>query len=132
MAEVGGHDFTHPTYRSVWEAVVAAGGPSSAGGDPGWVAGLRDAVGDPGVSSAISALAVEPLRTTKALDTAYVAAHVFRLQELTTMRRITDVKSRLQRTNPVEDATAYNKMFGDLVALEQHRRALHELAMGEQ
>ena len=45
-----------------------------------------------------------------------------RLQELTAKRRIAEVKSRLQRTNPVEQATEYNRMFGELVALEQHRR----------
>ena len=48
--------------------------------------------------------------------------HVFRLQELTAQRRIADVKSRLQRTNPVEQAAEYNRMFGELAALEQHRR----------
>ena len=57
-------------------------------------------------------------------------AHVFRLQEITVMRRIAALKSRLQRTNPVERATEYNRMFGDLVALEQHRRTLREKAIG--
>ena len=46
------------------------------------------------------------------------------------MRRIADVKSRLQRTNPVEQAADYNRMFGELVALEQHRRSLRERAIG--
>ena len=85
---------------------------------------------DPVVVSAVSALAVEPLLTAKEPDAAYVAAHVYRLQELTAMRRIAELKSRLQRTNPVEEPGDYNKMFGELVALEQHRRTLRELAMG--
>ena len=42
--------------------------------------------------------------TAKEPTTAYAAAHVYRLQELTAMRRIADLKSRLQRTNPVEHA----------------------------
>ena len=46
------------------------------------------------------------------------------------MRRIADLKSKLQRTNPVEHATEYNRMFGELVALEQHRRTLREQAIG--
>ncbi len=131
-SDVGGNDFTHPTYRGVWEVVSAAGGPAAAGHDPGWAARLRDAAPDPAVSSAISALAVEPLPTAKEPDAGYVAAHVFRLQELTALRRIADLKSRLQRTNPVEQATDYNRMFGELVALEQHRRTLRDRAMGEQ
>ena len=60
----------------------------------------------------------------------YVDAHVFRLQEVTAMRRIAELKSRLQRTNPVDHATDYNRMFGELVALEQHRRTLREKAIG--
>ena len=58
------------------------------------------------------------------------AMHVYRLQELTVQRRIADLKSRLQRTNPVEHAEEYNRMFGELVALEKHRRSLRELAVG--
>ena len=42
------------------------------------------------------------------------------------------MKSRLQRTNPVEQAAEYNRMFGELVALEQHRRNLRERALGAQ
>jgi DNA primase len=130
--DVGPNDFTHPTYRAVWELVAAAGGPGAGAGDPGWATRLRDAATDPAVSSTISALAVEPLLTAKEPDAAYVALHVFRLLELTTMRRIADLKSRLQRTNPVEHATEYNRMFGELAALEQHRRNLRERTVGAQ
>jgi DNA primase len=59
-----------------------------------------------------------------------VAALLARLQERTTMRRIEQLKSRLQRTNPVDEADAYNKLFGQLVALEQQRRSLRERAIG--
>ncbi len=129
---VGDNDFTHPTYRAVWDLVAAAGGPPAGAHDPGWAARLRDGVTDPAVSSAVSALGVESLKTAKEPDADYVAAHVYRLQELTAMRRIADLKSKLQRTNPVEHAGDYNRMFGELVALEQHRRTLRERAVGTQ
>lgn len=129
-SDVGANDFTHPTYRAVWELVAATGGPVAGMSDPGWATRVRDAAQDPAVSSAISALGVEPLRTAKEPDATYVAAHVYRLLELTAMRRIADLKSKLQRTNPVEQAGDYNRMFGELVALEQHRRNLRELAVG--
>ena len=125
-AEIGTNDFTHPTYRGVWEAVEAAGGPVQGASDPGWATSLRARATDPAVSSAISALGVEPLRTAKEPDASYVALHVFKLLELTTMRRIAEVKSRLQRTNPVDHPQDYNKMFGELAALESHRRTLRE------
>ena len=128
--DVDGDDFTHPTYRAVWEAVTACGGPASAPGGEVWVSKLRDSLADPAVLQALTALAVEGLLSSKEPTTAYVAAHVYRLQEITAMRRISDLKSRLQRTNPVEHATEYNRMFGELVALEQHRRTLREKAIG--
>jgi DNA primase len=126
--DVDGHDFTHPTYRAVWETVVACGGPADSPGGEVWVSKLRAAGAAEPVSQALSALAVEPLL--KEPDAAYVAAHVYRLQELTTMRRIAELKSKLQRTNPVDQPTDYNRMFGELIALEQHRRALSEKAIG--
>jgi DNA primase len=126
--DVGANDFTHPTYRAVWELVEKAGG--LAGAEAGWAARLRDLTTDPAVSAAVSALAVEPLLSRKGADDAFVAANVYRLQELTAQRRIAALKSRLQRTNPVEQASDYNKMFGELVALEQHRRQLRDLAVG--
>ncbi len=125
-ADIGANDFTHPTYRAVWTLVEAAGGPAAGDGDPGWVSKVRDAATEPEVVSAVSALAVEPIPATHEPDASYVAHHVFRLLELTALRRIAEVKSRLQRTNPVEQATDYNKMFGELAALEQHRRTLRD------
>ena len=53
-----------------------------------------------------------------------------RLEELAATRRIAEVKSRLQRINPVEASAEYNRLFGELVALEAHRRALRERAIG--
>ncbi len=127
-ADVGANDFTHPTYRGVWAVVSTHGGPQAGATEAGWAARLRDAGDEPDVVSAISALGTEPLM--RRPDPGYVAQHVYRLQELTAMRRIADVKSRLQRTNPVEESGEYNRMFGELVALEQHRRTLRERAMG--
>jgi DNA primase len=89
---------------------------------------LRDAATEPAVSAAISELAVEPLK--KEPDAAYVAQHVLRLLERTTGRRIDVLKSKLQRTNPVEHAEEFNKMFGELAALEAHRRNLRDRLAG--
>ncbi|MDP3966660.1 MAG: DNA primase [Nocardioides sp.] len=127
-ADVDAADFLHPHYRALWEAVVACGGPAAA--DDTWGTRLGAALPDPALEQVLSALAVEPLRSSKEADAGYVAAHVFRLQELTAMRRIAELKSRLQRTNPVDDAGDYNRMFGELVALEQHRRTLRDKAVG--
>jgi DNA primase len=129
--EIGANDFTHPTYRAVWELIEAQGGFAAGAGDPERAARVRDAATEPTVAAAVTALAVEPVRTAGSPDSSYVAHHVFRLLELTALRRIADVKSRLQRTNPVDQPAEFNRMFGDLAALEQHRRALRDNIVGD-
>jgi len=126
--DLGANDFTHPTYRAVWELVEQNGGPAAADAD--WAGRLRDRAADQTVAAALSALAVEPVPSRKGADDAFVANTVYRLQELTAQRRIAEVKSRLQRTNPVDQTAEYNRMFGELTALEQHRRQLRDLALG--
>ncbi|MBA2508060.1 MAG: DNA primase [Nocardioidaceae bacterium] len=120
-------DFHHPLLQAVWTAVAAA--PLPRGAEAGWFDGVRERAGD-ATASVLSRLAVEPLRTAGEPDARLVAALLARLQELTAARRIEEIKSRLQRTNPVEQASDYNRMFGELVALEQHRRQLRERAIG--
>ena len=128
--DVSVDDFTHGAYRALWAGIEAAGGATAA--DAQWASTLRDAQTDERLQSLISALTVESLHSAKDPDDAYVGQHVHRLRELSAMRRIADVKSRLQRTNPVEQAAEYNRMFGELVALEQHRRSLREQALESQ
>ena len=123
-------DFSHPVYRHVWEAVLAAGGAAQGATDPGWATRLRAGVENPLVSSAISELGVEPVRSAGDPAESYVNAHVYRLLELSVLRRVGELKSRLQRTNPDEQAEEYQQMFGELVALEQHRRDLRDKAVG--
>lgn len=127
LGEVDENDFTHPAYRAVWAVVAATGGVSSA--DAQWAARLEGATSDERLKALLTALAVESVHTAKEPTAQYAAQHVHRLRELTALRRIADLKSRLQRTNPVDQATEYNRMFGELVALEQHRRTLQELAL---
>ncbi|WP_425576937.1 DNA primase [Nocardioides caeni] len=124
-SDLGVNDFTHPVYRGVWELMAAAGGPAAGQADAGWVGRVRDGTTDPTLSSAISALAVEPIPLGREVDAAYLAHHLYRLQELTTLRRIEEIKARLERTNPVDNAD-HRRMFGELAALEQHRRTLRE------
>jgi DNA primase len=122
--DLEGDDFVHPYYRAVFEAVSAQGSPSDTSTEV-LVQSMPEAA-----SSLVSGLSVEPLAVTGVPDERLAGAYVVRLRELTALRRIEQVKSRLQRTNPVSEATTYNRMFGELVALESHRRALREQAIG--
>ncbi|MEJ7689137.1 MAG: hypothetical protein WKF76_01180 [Nocardioidaceae bacterium] len=87
-------------------------------------------LGSSGSATTVSALSVEPLHVRGVPDTRVASEFVVRLRELTARRRIEQLKSKLQRMNPVTRATDYNRMFGELVALESHRHALREQAIG--
>jgi DNA primase len=130
-SDIAVEDFTHPTYAGVWAAVEACGGVAAGTADATWSGKVLDAAGSPEVASAVTELSVEPLRTLKETpDASYVAAHVFGLLELTALRRIAEIKSKLQRTNPIEQAEEFNRMFGDIAALEAYRRQLRDLIVG--
>ncbi len=118
-------DFTHPYYRETFELVTTLGGPDIATSEA-----LRSKAADDSVRGLVSALSVESLKVSGTPDERLANAYVVRLRELTALRRISQVKSKLQRTNPVNDVSTYNRMFGELVALESHRRALREQAIG--
>ena len=127
---LGDNDFTHPTLCAVWQLIEKCGGPGAAASPATWAGTLLQAADDAAVIAALNLLAVEPLPSVAEQEAAFAAASVYRLQEVTVLRAIGDLKSKLQRTNPVEEASEYNRMFGDLVALEQQRRSLRELAIG--
>jgi len=121
--ELESEDFTHPWYRTVFD-LARAGGDLTAG-----TADTLLATSDP-VRSTVSALTVEPLHVSQLPDEQVASAFVVRLRELTALRRIQELKGRLQRMNPVTQVADYNRLFGELVALEAHRRTLRERAIG--
>ena len=125
--------FTAPPHAAVRELIDSCGGARGAAGVQVWVARLRDAAPDDQIRGFVTRLAVEALRVPRAdgePDTRYADAVLARVEELAVSRRIAEVKSRLQRLNPVDAQPEYNRTFGDLVALEQRRKALVEKAAG--
>ena len=95
------------------------------------VDGLRETVTERHLQTLLSALSVEQLHVTGEPAERLGREYVVRLRELAAMRRISELKSRLQRMNPVTQTTEYNRLFGELVALESHRRSLRESALGD-
>jgi DNA primase len=125
-ADLDADDFTHPYYRSIYSSISEAGGPTAAAATDV----LSAAITMPAIVTVLSALRIEQLHLTGDPDERVASAYVVRLRELTVLRRIDQVKSKLQRTNPVTEVTEYNRMFGELVALESLRRTLREQAIG--
>ena len=122
--------FTAPAYAAVRAAVAKAGGTATAVGGPDWVAKVQDAADVDAVRELVTELAVEALQVRDESDPRYAASLVARLEEMALTRQIQELKSRLQRLNPVESATDYNRLFGELIVLEQRKKALRERGLG--
>ncbi|GAA4867506.1 DNA primase [Pseudonocardia benzenivorans] len=133
--------FSHPAFAGVHRAIAAAGGVCAGLSGPAWI----EAVGAecaPEFRGLVHELAVEPMqlprKTARASsngngltdEARYVASVVAGVRLALVEAQIAELKARLQRTNPVEEADAYHQLFGDLVPLEQYRIALRDKAMG--
>ena len=81
--------------------------------------------------SFITELMVEPIRTDGDVSDRYVSSITARLNEVALSRSIAEIKSSLQRLNPVENEKEYGDIFAQLVEMETKRRSLRELALGE-
>ena len=90
-----------------------------------------NAVDSDELKSFIMELSVEPVRTTGEISDRYISSITARLNEVALSRSIAEIKSKLQRLNPVENEKEYGEVFAELVDMESRRRALRELAFGE-
>jgi DNA primase len=127
--------FTGQVYSQVFAALTAAGGPPEEP-DSRWIADVLDHCPDDSVRAAVRALAVESPRALfgtgeATVDSKFVVNVLSRLLELDAGRRLREVKSRLQRINPIESDAEYRRVFADVLALEQYRRSLREVLVGE-
>ena len=112
--------FTHPAYRSLVAAINAA--PTERQLTP-------DDFLEPEIKALFTELSVEPIRVDGEITNRLVASIVARLREVGISRSIAELKSRLQRLNPVENGEEYNTAFAELVGLEAARRELHDEAV---
>ena len=110
--------FTHPAYKELRKTIDEVAEIST------------ETISDERIKTLFTELTVEPIRADGKPSAAYVESIVARLREVTISRSIAELKSSLQRLNPVENEIEYNAAFAQLVALENARRNLHDLALG--
>ena len=122
--------FVAPAYVAVRDAVTAAGGTATAAAGAAWVEKVAAGAETDSVRELVTELAVEPMQTNDEDDPRYAASLLARLQEMALTRRITDLKSRVQRVNPVDSPDEYNRLFGELIVLERNKIGLREQALG--
>jgi DNA primase len=112
--------FTHPAYVEM-KRVIDTHASSTI---------QIDEISDERMKTLFTELTVEPIRSDGEVSARYIESIVARLREVGISRAIADLKSNLQRLNPVENPDEYNAAFASLVALETTRRGLHDLAIG--
>jgi DNA primase len=112
--------FTHPAYVQMKSVIDS---------DTNTTISIDD-ISDERMKTLFTELTVEPIRSDGEVSARYIESIVARLREVGISRSIADLKSNLQRLNPVENPDEYNSAFAALVALETARRGLHELSLG--
>jgi len=130
---LGADSFTAPVHAAVFELIAGCGGTATARGGREWAERLRAAAPDDRARGFVTGLAVEPVEAPGSVgepDARYADEVLARVEELALSRQIAAIKSRLQRLSPVDNLIEYNRMFGDLVALEARHRALWDQVPG--
>jgi DNA primase len=128
---VGLQDYVSPVYQAIRAAIAEAGGASSvSSGGVVWIEKVRDSCADLAGKGLISELAVEPLHVDGPVDPRYVQITLARLQAGAVTTRIRELKSKVQRVNPVAHKDEYLALAGELFSLEQQARALRDQAAG--
>jgi DNA primase len=131
--ELGADAFSIPAHAAARELIAACGGVSPVRSAREWAEQLRAAAPDDLARGFITRLIVEPVEAPGAAgepDARYAEGVLARVEELAVSREIAQIKRRLQRLNPVSEQGEYNRLFGDLVALEQRRKVLADRAGG--
>ena len=119
--EIESTGFTHPAYREMRTLIDEKSPDGSL---------TIELIENENMKALFTELAVEPIRSDGKVADHYVASIVARLREVAISRAIAELKSSLQRLNPVENEIEYNAAFASLVALESARRTLHDVALG--
>ena len=119
-SEIESAAFTHPAYVQMKSVIDS---------DTNTTISIDD-ISDERMKTLFTELTVEPIRSDGEVSARYIESIVARLREVGISRSIADLKSNLQRLNPVENPDEYNSAFAALVALETARRGLHELSLG--
>ncbi|CAN5317565.1 DNA primase [soil metagenome] len=127
---LGDDVFTGPDLQAVHGVIAKAGGTTTSPGGEAWVTALLEASPSDEVRSLVTRLAVEAPLSDLEPDDRYAGAVLARCQELAATRATAELKQKLQRVNPVEEAERYNRLFAELVSLEQTVRALRERGIG--
>ncbi|MDA2814364.1 DNA primase [Nocardiopsis sp. RSe5-2] len=122
--------FTAPQHKAVLELIRAQGGVAAAGEGAQWAARLREAAPDEERRAFVTALGVERVEVDGELDERYARNIIDTILVHSANRAEANLKSRLARLDPAADAEEYNRVFAELLAAGQRKRAVRERIAG--
>ncbi|NYH54227.1 DNA primase [Nocardiopsis arvandica] len=119
-------DFTVPQHRAVLKLITERGGVAAAHDPAAWVNSLRETAPNDTQRDFLTRLAVEQLEFYGELDEHYARQILGTVKTHSINRRESNLKSRLSRIDAVSQAEEHNRVFTELMALQQQKRALQE------
>jgi len=118
-------DFSHPAYAAVFRAIAATGQPGA--GD--WTRRVLASLPEDGLREWSVQLALEPVAVEPAPR--HAGEYVAKLKVLELSRRLADLRSTMQRTNPVTEPARHQELFQTLLTLELRRKQLLEASVSD-
>ncbi|MFD6950616.1 DNA primase [Nocardiopsis sp. TSRI0078] len=119
-------DFTVPQHRAVLKLIAERGGVAAAHDPAAWVNELREAAPNDTQRDFLTRLAVEQLEFYGELDEHYAWQILGTVKTHSINRRESNLKSLLSRLDAASQAEEHNRVFTELMALQQQKRALQE------
>ena len=114
--------FSHQKYREIFESISSTELNDISANT------AHDATEDEDQRALIAALSVEEFKAN--VDPRYVDSVFARVLEINAGRTIADLKSQLQRLDPATQNQEHDRMFQQLLSIEEFRRALREQSLG--
>ena len=114
--------FSNQKYREIFESISATDLNEVSANS------AHDSTEDDDQKALIAALSVEEFKAN--VDTRYVDSVFARVLEINAGRTIADLKSQLQRIDPATQNQEHDRMFQQLLSIEEFRRALREQSLG--
>jgi DNA primase len=128
--ELGSGAFLVALHQQLQAAITAAGGAAAASSGPTWVARVTEYLPpDSEARGAVSAFAVEPLRSKPDRVEPYAQAMLASLANSVVEREVAQLKTRIQQLSSAGDKTV-EQLHVELIRLEMKQRQLQEQAIG--
>ncbi|TDQ52023.1 DNA primase [Actinorugispora endophytica] len=122
--------FTVSQHRVVFRLLRDQGGVAAAQDPAQWAGRLREAARNEEQRGFVTRLAVEPVEIYGELDEHTAGEVIGTIRVHSINRQVTNLKSQLGRLDPIAQAEEYQRVFTELMTVEQRKRTMRERSGG--